>query len=211
MENVNYHPINTIDNGSPIEFEIPASGRNIDICNSLLYVKVKVVQQNNQPLGADLRVAPVNLFLHSLFSPVDVSLNGTLVTTATDTYGYRAYIETLLSYGDDAKKTQLTSSLYHKDDAGKFDSTHLDGQNANAGFVWRNGFIHKSRSLDMIGRIHADLFFQDRYILKEVNITVKLIRSRDQFSLMGMARHKVVIEPPMQKSVENGKCQLPSN
>jgi len=117
-----------------------------------------------------------------------------MVTTAPDTYGYRAYIEMLLSYGDDAKKTQLTSSLYYKDDPGKFNSTHLDGQNANAGFVWRNQFIRKSRSLDMIGRIHADLFFQDRYILNEVSLKVKLIRSRDQFSLMGMAQHKVVIE-----------------
>jgi len=192
---VDYHPINTIDNGSPIEFEIPASGDEfLDLCNSLLYVKVKVVQQNDQALGADLRVAPVNLFLHSLFNQVDISLNGTLVTTATDTYGYRSYIETLLSYGDDAKKTQLTSSLFHKDEAGKFDSTHLDGANANAGFVWRNRFIRESRSLDMIGRIHADLFFQDRYLLNEVNVKIRLIRSRDQFSLMGMAQHKVVIE-----------------
>jgi len=36
----------------------------------------------------------------------------------------------------------------------------------------------------MIRRIHADIFFQDRYILNEVNVKIKLIRSRDSFLLM---------------------------
>ena len=46
---------------------------------------------------------PVNNWMHSLFSQVDVSLNGTLVTPSTNTYAYRAYIETLLSHGAEAK------------------------------------------------------------------------------------------------------------
>jgi len=197
---VDYHPINTIAEGSPIEFEIPGAGEEyIDLNNSMLFVKVKVVQLNGQNLPAGAQVAPVNLFLHSLFSQVDISLNGTPVTTASDTYGYRAYIETLLSYGRDAKQTQLTSSLYYKDEAGKFDALHLeagqdDANPVNPGFVWRNQFIAESRSVDMIGRIHADLFFQDRYIINQVNVKVRLIRSRDIFSLMGAAQHKVVIE-----------------
>jgi len=197
---VDYHPINTIAGGAPIEFEIPGAGEEyIDLCNSVLFIKVKVVQQNGQNLPAGARVAPVNLFLHSLFSQVDISLNGTLVTTASDTYGYRAYIETLLSYGRDAKQTQLTGALYHKDEAGKFDELNLeagqdDANPVNPGFVWRNQFIAESRSVDMIGRIHADLFFQDRYIINEVNVKIRLIPSRDAFSLMGAAQHKVVIE-----------------
>jgi len=106
----------------------------------------------------------VNLFLHSLFSQVDVSLNGTLVTTASDMYAYRAYIETLLSYGKDAKQSQLTCSLFYKDTAGKFDNLGLeagDNVDPNPGYVQRNQFIRQSRTVDMIGRIHTDLFFQD--------------------------------------------------
>ena len=56
-----------------------------------------------------------------LFSQVDVSLNGTLITASTNTYPYRAMIETLLSYGEDAKRTQLTSALFYKDRAGRMD------------------------------------------------------------------------------------------
>jgi len=118
---VDYHPIN----------KIPAAGEEyLDLCNAMLFVKVKVVQQNGQDLAAGARVAPVILFLHSLFSQVVISLNGTLVTTATDTYGYRAYLETLLSYGGDAKQTQLTSSLYYNE-AGKFKAMHLEPGDQN--------------------------------------------------------------------------------
>jgi len=46
----------------------------------------------------------------------------------------------------------------------------------------------------MIGCIHADLFFQDRYIINQVNIKVRLIPSRDVFSLMGGTQHKDDIE-----------------
>ena len=45
-------------------------------------------------------VGPVNNWLRSLFSQVDVYLNGMLVTPSTNTYTHRAYIETLLSYGN---------------------------------------------------------------------------------------------------------------
>jgi len=56
---------------------------------------------------------------------VDIQFNGTLITSSTNTYPYRAILETLLSYGEDAKKTQLTSALYYKDAAGQMDTLAL--------------------------------------------------------------------------------------
>ena len=136
---VDYHRIYTVAQSVPIKFEIPAAGEEyLDLCNSVLYIRLKVVQPNGNNLANDAKVAPVNLFQQSLFSQVDVSLNGKLVTTASDTYGYRAYIETLLSYGEDAKKMQLTSNLFHKDEPGKFDNMVLqaaDNVEPNPAFV----------------------------------------------------------------------------
>ena len=36
----------------------------------------------------------------------------------------------------------------------------------------------------MIDRIHSDIFFQDRYMLNEVNVKVRLVRNKDSFCLM---------------------------
>jgi len=63
------------------------------------YVKAKITQNVGANLQVDAEVGPVNLLLHSLFSQVDISLNGTLITASTNTYPYRAIIETLLTYG----------------------------------------------------------------------------------------------------------------
>ena len=61
-------------------------------------------------------VAPVNNTLHSLFSQLDVSLNDVPISSSTPTYLYRAYIETHLNYGNDAKESSLNAGLYYMDD-----------------------------------------------------------------------------------------------
>ena len=56
----------------------------------MLHVQVKVTRANGDDLDLAEPVGPVNIWLHSLFSQVDVYLNGTLVTSSTNTYAYRA-------------------------------------------------------------------------------------------------------------------------
>ena len=85
--------------------------------------------------------------------------------------------------------------MYQKDDAGQFENLALGGANVNDGFVLRNSFIRRSRSVNMIGRIHADVFFQGRYLLNEGNVKIKMIISRDAFCVMGGAQQfKLIIE-----------------
>src|SRR5208282_6679697 len=95
----------------------------MDFANSYLYVRAKLQRANRANIEDGDEVGPVNNFLHSLFSQVDVSLNRTLITSSTNTYPYRAYIEDLLSYDQSAKSSQLTACLFYKDEAGKMDKT----------------------------------------------------------------------------------------
>jgi len=83
---VECHPLTDVRDGSPIEFEISSGEDYIDFANTVLYVKAKITANDGTNLGADAAVGPANLFLHSLFSQVDISLNGTLVTPSTNTY-----------------------------------------------------------------------------------------------------------------------------
>jgi len=163
---VEYHPISSLANRALIDFDIPGSGEQyIDTNNIQLYVRAKIVQfgvGNN--LAEDSSVAPVNLLLHRLFSQVDVSLNGTLISNSTNTYPYRAMLETLLSYGSNAKTSQLTSEMYYKDEAGGMDAfrIHEDaGALPNTGHLVRRVHAKLSDEFDLIGRIHADIFFQE--------------------------------------------------
>jgi hypothetical protein len=70
-----------------------------------------------------------------------------------------------------------------------------DDADKNSGLVKRQTFAATSSDIDMIGRIHSDIFFQERYMLNEVNVRIKLIRSNDAFCLMstGATQFKLVI------------------
>jgi len=62
---VEYHPLTTVTDGSPIEFDISGTGENyIDFANTMLYVRAKVTQNNGDDLADDAAVGPVNMFLH---------------------------------------------------------------------------------------------------------------------------------------------------
>jgi hypothetical protein len=86
-----------------------------DLKRSKLYLKVRIKHADGSSLKATEYVGPVNLFMQSLFGQVDVTIQNKLVTSTTTHYPYKSMIQTLLSYGSDAKKSQLTSQLWLKD------------------------------------------------------------------------------------------------
>ena len=52
-------------------------------------------------------------------------------------------LETLLSYGEDAKKSQLTSALFYKDQAGRMDSVDFADDAVNEGLIKRRELSKK--------------------------------------------------------------------
>jgi len=53
--------------------------------------------------------------------------------------------------------------MFYKDTAGKMNSVTFGDANENNGLKLRREVIAQSREFDMMGRIHADMFFQNRY------------------------------------------------
>jgi len=119
-----YQPLTSILGNAPIEFGVVGSGEEyVDLSNVMIYVRATIVRNNNGDVASNSTSAPVNLLLHSMFSQVDVSLNGTLISSSTNTYPHRSMFETLLSYGEDAKTSRLSAELFYKDDAGNMEET----------------------------------------------------------------------------------------
>ena len=101
------------DSDDTIEFKIAETNSEyIDLKNSFIRVKAKIVNTHGEVLGATADVALVNFLLHALFSQIDMTLKDTLVTTSNDTYPYKAYIEALLSFGTESKQSWLTASTF---------------------------------------------------------------------------------------------------
>ena len=99
-----YHPVSVLTFTGPIEFTISAEKSNyIDLANSFLYVRASVTTAAEVDLAKNVEIAPECNFLHTLWTQVDVYLNGLLVTQSNNNYPYRAYIENLLIFGQEAK------------------------------------------------------------------------------------------------------------
>ncbi|GFT26035.1 uncharacterized protein F54H12.2 [Trichonephila clavipes] len=156
----------------------------LDLSQTQLHVRAKIFKSDGKVITNENKVGPVNIFLHSLFSQVDVCLNERTVSSSNNTYPYRAIIETLLNHGYDSKTSQLTSELYYKDTAGRMNVYDENDKEPNEGFKSRVKFIKGSGTVDMVGRLHVDLFNQDRLLLNLVDVKLKLIRSKPSFCLM---------------------------
>ena len=196
---IEYHPLSNITDTGPIEFNVSGTGEEyLDLARTQLYVKAKITKANGTALDADTQVGPLNLLLHSLFSQVNVSLNERLISASTNTYPYGGMIESLLNYGEEAKTIQPSMAMFDKDTAGKMGVANplAAADEANLGLKARYEFIKESPTVDMMGPIHSDLFFQDRLMLNAVNLRIKLNRAKNVYCLVSLAagaNFKVVI------------------
>lgn len=174
-----YQPlVNVQDSTNKIEFKIPGNGTHyLDLNDSFIRVTLKVSKRNGNNLEATSVMGTANLFLHSLFSQLDIYFNEKLVSTSNNGYAYRAYIETLLSYGSEYKNSQGGCALYYEDTAGGI------ADDTNSGWKQRKEHIAGSKKLELIDKLRFNLATQHRYILNDINVRICLTRSADSFAL----------------------------
>ena len=102
----------------PITFSIPASEDYYDLNELRFQVKVRLTDPAGGYLGLKANLADsdanntrntycVNNFAHSIFRDITMSMNGVLMTEQSNTYHYRAYLETLLNYNREEGATKL--------------------------------------------------------------------------------------------------------
>ncbi|XP_061180826.1 uncharacterized protein F54H12.2-like [Saccostrea echinata] len=213
-----YYPISsTLDSETaPIEFEIKGQGdQYLDLSQTYLQMVCQFVQNDGSDLAGDpAKTAPVNNILHSLFTEIDVNVNGKIITPGTDTYPYKAYLEKLLSYKPRTLATQMKAcSLWEKDTAGHMDERGLaaldvdanqtfnvsnantvtinkpiipayPANSKNEGYRKRHEAIDASKKITLLDRLHLDLFQQDRFLPNGVDVRLRFNRARPDFYMM---------------------------
>lgn len=189
---VQYKPLSSITTDSPIEFTVPGTNEDyLDLAHTMLKLQVSLYNVSDLTDAHKAHVGtigPVNNFLHSLFSQVDVNLNQTLVSPPNNNYAYRAYIENLLNYDDTAKKSHLESALWVSDTAG-----HMDSFTNNSGLATRRNLFYENK-IDMIAHLHSDVFNQEKLLINGVELRIRLVYSRDGFAIMdktGVCNYKI--------------------
>lgn len=184
-----YRPITSISNNGPIEFVVSGSSGDeyIDLARVNIHVQAKITVPRPAATASNANpavpvVSCVNNWLHSMFSQVEVYLNQKCITPPNNCYPYRAYLETLLNYSDESKRTKISTNLYSDDTPGHMD----DITAANSGFTTRRSYTSEDKIVDLYGPLHCDIFNVDKFLLSGVEMTIKLQRAKDAFHLFGV-------------------------
>jgi hypothetical protein len=149
------------------------------------------VKSDGAKLAATDIVAPTHDFFGSLFSGVEVSLNGYPISSSGNLYGYKHHLFNLLTHGAGYKSSILSEELYFPDSKpNKF------VLNDNDGFKKRQELAALSAEFECIGSINEAIFKQQRYVPGDVNLQLTLRRNDPKFCLVSSdatKNYKVVI------------------
>jgi hypothetical protein len=146
---------------SSIEFCIVGeTSAYIDLGRTYLSMLLKVTKADGLAIEKDVKL--IEMYPHAMFSQLDVWLNGTQVTQTTGTYGYRAFLTSLLSYSEEVKNEQM---------------------DALSGFKGATLTPTKNQ-IDVYTPLYIDLAHQNKLILNSVEIKIRLTRNNDSFPLL---------------------------
>lgn len=176
---VDYYPVSSVTSSGPIEFHIPGNAEDyIDVNDIKLYVKLKVTHTD----GSDIKqvddiVALNNLAIATLFQDVSLTLSETQIEGGHMNYPYYAYFQAMTQFSPTVQQNQMLSLGWIRDEAGKFDSKD------NAGFKKRQTVIGNSNIVEFVGPLYLDFFNQDRSLISQTDMRVKLLPHKPEFIL----------------------------
>lgn len=167
-----------------IEFEISGAknqmnGSVIDPKSITLQLKVeckrRVPPQPTDDASAKVTMCFVNNILHSLFSNVELFLQGVQVSSANNLYPHKAQIETETSHPPDCKNGILVIQGYeYEEDPADF-GEGIAFQNRRTLLANQKGVLH------LLGSPAIDFLGTDKFILPDVEMRIKFTRSSNAF------------------------------
>ena len=201
VENSHWNEINlrnACTNTGPYEFHIGPNPQFLHLAKNYLFTELRIVKENGNDLihvaanaNVDPLVGPINLIGKTLIRQVKLALNGTEVFDSGDKYAYRAFLETELNYGSDAKRSHLQSAMYHQDSP----HNHID-DDQNVGLTTRARYFRDSAWVQVMAPIHCDIFAQNKYLINNIDLRLTLYRNSDSFCIVSpqaAQRYKIEI------------------
>ena len=87
----------------PVRVLIPASTKLPLLPQTRIHGVCKIIKKDGSELPPESDFSIVNLFPHSIFNQIDLEIDGVNFLCHDNLYPYKAYLETLLTFGFDSK------------------------------------------------------------------------------------------------------------
>lgn len=107
----------TADN---IRFDIPGDSLHfLNLAETEICIQGRIIikgSKEDEGFKEDMKIGPVNNFLHSLFSQVNINIINQNVEISNTSYALRSHLENLISFNILEKESNLLGDLFAKDD-----------------------------------------------------------------------------------------------
>jgi hypothetical protein len=178
----------------PIEFLLKDNKEYINLAETTLSVKCKIVNADGSPIEVktENQVAFVNNAMHSMFRDVELQINRTRIEGGGDnTYPYKSLIGSLFRYSKETQEGQLFSVGFVRDDYAAMDGA------TNTGFLKRKEWTAAGAVKEFKGKLNLSMLNQERFLVPGADLYLKFERAKDVFSIFtnsATLKPKVVIE-----------------
>jgi hypothetical protein len=128
-------------------------------------------------LAAGEVVAPIQMPGATWIRDLKISINQREIYSSNQLYGYKAFLDTEFSYPESAKDGFLSVTGYHRD---RKDPDSVDDE----GFKNRKNMFAKSKTVQLISKLTADIFNQNLFLISNVEVDIELSVQPDEFMLI---------------------------
>jgi hypothetical protein len=171
------NPVNT----PPYHFKIHTSSSFLDLQKCFLVTQMRIWTFNDQgvkiPIPPNANVAPIQMIGSTFIKNLKLSINNQEQYDSNSLYAYKAYLDTELSFGREAKSSWLQSSGYFLEDS--LNQNNVRG----SGFIARKNLFAASNNVELVSRINCDLFNQPKLMIPHVEIDIEITPNNDNFMI----------------------------
>ncbi len=199
------YPSTSTEDGDIIEFNIPnSSGHYIDLRKNRFNVKCQILhggstqvpkttiatrtvdgkEEAYENIPDESRVCVTNLFIAAIFRQCQVTLNNvTFSHNVSTNYAYKGFLNTIFFSSDYERKTELRGVLWIKDDY-EFVKDGDPFTTSNKDLFARHAYCRNSKKYSVTGRVYSDLFEIHKFLLSNVELSIKFWKNSPSFSLV---------------------------
>ena len=174
----------TLTDQGPYEFVVSGAGEDyIDLANTHLFVEAHITKADGSALDVDSDVG-TRQFMDALLIQ-----RHKCQSQRKARFPFHQHVPVQNFLGNVAKIRTRRQRFATDRSRVVQRHTRIHGQQEkkeNKGFGERLALIVESKLVQMMGKLHLDLFCQEKYLLNQVEMKIKLRRNRDVFALTGV-------------------------
>lgn len=165
---------------TPYHFKIHSSDNYIDLSKCYLFTEFRIRKEDANKALVNLadadNIAPIQLIGNTFINNMRISINGREIFNANSLMAYKSYFSHELTFTPVAKLSHLEAAGYAYDNGDELEK--------GVAYDKRKKLFAKSKIVQCISKLDADLFCQPKLLLSQTEIDISILPNETNFVLI---------------------------